>query len=417
MPNIFCPSSKASANSRNSRPEGWRKLAQALIAACWLLMAQACLASTNLISAQLDERVVMIAAVSAAESVQLETTIYKPPGDGPFPLVIINHGKALGDPHLQPRDRFLVMSREFVKRGYAVVIPMRTGFAHSSGNYVEYACNMFDNGQAQANDVQAALNYFVGQNWVDKSRILVAGQSYGGLATLAFGMRDYPGVKGLLNFAGGLRIHGGGCDWQASLLSAFAEFGKRTRVPSLWFYGANDKHFNPELAARLHDAYAASGANAELVAFGNFKNDAHGMSGSWDGIKIWWPETEKFLQQIGMPSRQVVALIDENRLPKTDYAALDNIDAVPYLEDRGRAAYRAFLDKPMPRAFAVSASGAWSWAEDGDDPAQKVIANCEKNSAAPCKLYAVNGDVVWSDATQTAGAADSQEDNQETTGK
>lgn len=397
------------------KPYRARKMVVTLITTCALMIAHSCPAVPGLVAAPLDEKVVMIPVVSGAESVQLETTIYKPPGAGPFPLVVMNHGKALGNPHLQPRDRFLVVSREFVKRGYAVVVPMRKGFAQSSGNYVEYACDMVDNGELQANDVQAALNYFVAQSWVDKTRILVAGQSYGGLAALAFGARGYPGVKGLLNFAGGLRIHGGDCDWRASLIDAFADYGKHTTIPSLWFYGANDQHFGPKLAARMHDAYARSGGHAELVAFGDFKNDAHGMSGSWDGVKIWWPETEKFLKKIGMPTEQVIALIDENHIPKTDYAALDNIEAVPYLKDNGRDAYRTFLAKSMPRAFALSSTGAWSWAEDGDDPAEEVIANCEKHSAAPCKLYAVNGDVVWADnATQMVAATSGAK---ETTGK
>jgi len=402
MPNFSLRKHEAKTNHSSTR-SNW--IAIACAAVCALIGAPACLANPSPITAPLDERVVMIPVVSQLKRVQLETTIYKPPGDGPFPLLIMNHGKALGNPNAQPRDRFLALSREFVKRGYAVVVPMRQGFAQSGGNYVEHGCDMLANGQTQANDVQAALNYFVGQSWVDRNQILVAGQSYGGLATLAFGMRNYPGVKGLINFAGGLRMHGGDCRWQSSLIDAFAEFGRQTPLPSLWFYGANDKHFNRELAARMYGAYVHSGGNAELVAFGNFKNDAHGMMSSWDGVKIWWPETEKFLKRIGMPTEQVVALVDDNRVPKTDYAALDDIDAVPYLKDKGRHAYRAFLGKPTPRAFAVSASGAWSWAEDGDDPAEAVIASCEKHSTAPCKLYAVNHDVVWPDATQEAAVA------------
>jgi len=241
------------------------------------------------------------------EFIRLETTVYKPEGEGPFPLLIMNHGKALGNPHSQVRDRAVIISSEFIKRGYAVVIPMRKGFAKSSGNYVETPCNMKNNGQLQANDLQAALNYLVTQNWVDKNRIVVAGQSYGGLATMAFGARAFPGVKGLINFAGGLRIHGSSCPWQSSLVNAFAAFGKQTSIPSLWFYGANDSHFNPELAAKMHQAYVDAGGNAKLIAFGEFKKDAHTMSGSWDGIKIWWPETAQFLQSIGMPTDSIVA--------------------------------------------------------------------------------------------------------------
>lgn len=372
-------------------------------------------AGKGLIAAAFDERVVMIPAVSGSESVQLETTIYKPPGDGPFPLVVMNHGKALGNPHMQSRDRFVALSREFVKRGYAVVIPMRKGFAHSSGNYVEYACDMRSNGQAQADDLQAALAYIVKQKWADKNRIVVAGQSYGGLTAVAFGTRNFPGVRGLINFAGGLRIYGGDCDWQSSLVDAFAAYGSHTDLPSLWFYGANDSHFSPTLVQRMYNAYNTSGGRAELVAFGPFKNDAHGMSGSWDGVKIWWPEAEKFLQRIGMPTQQVIALTDDNRMPKTDFASLDDVGAVPYLKEGGREAYRAFLGKSLPRAFAVSETGAWSWAEDGDDPVAQALANCEKHSPTPCRLYAVDKDVVWSDIAppQMAGVPG----DKETTGK
>jgi dienelactone hydrolase len=360
------------------------------------VITNTCFAKAALVPAKLDEQVVMIPVGYGAAGVQLETTIFKPPGPGPFPLVIMNHGKALGNPHSQARDRFIVLSKEFVKRGYAVVIPMRKGFSKSTGDYVEHVCDMAANGQDQANDLQNALEYVVRQSWADKDRIVVAGQSYGGLATMAFGTRHFPGVKGLINFAGGLRIHGGSCEWQANLVAAFGEFGAKTNIPSLWFYGENDSHFDPALASRMHDAYVRSGNQARLVAFGPFKKDAHGMSSSPAGVRVWWPETEKFLAQIGMPTEETVALTDELKKPKTDFAALDNVDAIPYLKEKGRAAYREFLGQPMPRAFAVSSSGAWSWAEDGEDPAAQVLANCQKSSVQPCKLYAINSDVVWS---------------------
>lgn len=348
---------------------------------------------TLVLDPALNEEIMMVMA-SPAATVQLETTIFKPPGTGPFPLVVMNHGKEPGDPKLQKRDRFLALSREFVKRGYAVVVPMRTGFAHSTGEYTEFNCNMTSNGQLQADDLQNVLNYFRAQNWVDKERIIVAGQSYGGLATIAFGTRNYPGVRGLINFAGGLRTTGG-CDWQQSLVNAFSEYGGQSQLPSLWFYGENDTYFNHTLAYKLHDAYVQKGGNAKLIAYGPFKNDAHAMVGSRDGVRIWWPETERFLQQIGMPTEEVVALPETPSVPPSDYAALDNIDALPYVTDKGREAYRSFLSKSLPRAFAISPTGGWSWAEEGDDPVQRVLANCEKNSGQACKLYAVDDYVVW----------------------
>jgi dienelactone hydrolase len=346
----------------------------------------------------LNEQVVMIPSHSTGDDVQLETTIFKPPGNGPFPLVVMNHGKALGNPRAQGRDRFVVISREFVRRGYAVVIPMRKGFSKSTGDYVDAGCNMTAHGQNQADDLQGTLEYLQTQNWVDRDHIIVAGQSYGGLTAMAFGTRHFPGVRGLINFAGGLRMHGGNCGWQESLVKAFASYGAKSDLPSIWFYGENDNHFGPDLAARMHDAYVQAGGHAKLVAYGPFKKDAHAMSGSRDGVKIWWPDTEKFLKEIGMPTEPVLALGDEIKVPKTEFATIDNVDAVPYLKDKAREQYNVFLSKPFPRAFAVSSTGAWSWAEDGDDPVEQAMLDCQQNSTQPCKLYAVDNNVVWEEA-------------------
>ena len=338
----------------------------------------------------------MLPVVSGGRNVALEATVYRPPGLGPFPVLIMNHGKARGDPHQQERDRFIAISREFVKRGYAVVVPMRTGFARSGGRYVDDGCDMERNGRTQADDIQGIVNYLKQQAWIDDTRMLVAGQSQGGLAALAYGTRNVAGIRGIINFAGGLRTDSGPCHWQAALIVAFAGYGSVSRIPSLWFYGANDSYFNPALANAMHQAYVRGGAPAQLVAFGAFKQDAHTAAGSRDGVSIWWPETAHFLTRIGMPTEEVLSLRAQPRLPGTAFAAIDNVDAIPYIQQQGREQYRVFLGKPAPRAFAVSTSGGWSWAEDGDDPAERVLASCRRSSGEACRLYAIDDDVVWS---------------------
>jgi dienelactone hydrolase len=360
-------------------------------------------AHATALDARLNEQVVMVPTANGA---MLETTVFRPPGAGPFPLLVMNHGKQPGDPRLQPRDRFYYMSREFVRRGYAVMVPMRTGFSRSSGDYMDYGCNMTGNGYLQAMDLRATIAYARSQDWIDGDRILVAGQSYGGLATLAAGAGALPGVRGLLNFAGGLRADGGECQWKTALIEAFAAYGSRSTLPSLWFYGANDSYFNHELAGRLHQAYVAAGGQAQLVAYDAFKHDAHGMVGSRDGFAVWWPQARGFLQRLGMPTEEVVAIAEDAPIPRSDFAAVSDIDSVPFLRERGREAYRAFLAKSTPRAFAVSASGAWSWAEEGEDPAGRVLRACQANSQQPCRLYAVDDYVVWSnDAAVPANVA------------
>ena len=356
------------------------------------------LVSAESLDSTINEQVTMLPVTVNGAAFEFETTLFKPPGDGPFPLLIMNHGKERGDPHKQKRDRFLAISREFVKRGYAVAIPMRRGFSRSTGSYTDFGCNMAENGRLQADDIEAALTALIKISWIDREQIIVGGQSYGGLAAMAFGMRPFPGVRALLNFSGGLRIDGQGCDWKNSLVQAFASYSKNTSLPSLWFYGENDSYFDHNLAKRLYSAYQSAGFTPQLHAFGKFKNDAHGMAGSHDGVSIWLPETESFLHRVGLPAHPTINVAKSVRPPATNYSELDNVSAVPYLSNTGRLGYRDYLKKTSPRAFALSSSGQWSWASEGDDPADRALVACQKNSTTPCQLYSIDNDIVWSES-------------------
>ena len=353
---------------------------------------------------RLNEQIVMVPAGPGGRDM-LETTIFRPSGPGPFPLLLMNHGKQEGPARQQKRERFIYMATEFVRRGYAVMLPMRSGFALSTGAYRDYGCDMTANGLAQASDVLDALAYARRQSWVDPERIVVAGQSYGGLATMALTSASLPGVRGLLNFSGGLRVDKPVCDWQSSLARAYATFGAGSHLPSLWLYGANDSYFGPQLAQRWYQSYTGSGGKAELFAYGDFKRDAHLTLGSRDGVAIWLPVVERFLASINMPTQAVYSVIDPSPPPETHFASLDDVSAVPYLADQGRAAYRAFLGKQLPRAFAVSETGAWGWAEEGESPGYRALVSCQQSSSKPCHLYLVDDSVVWSGGGHAGNAS------------
>ena len=85
------------------------------------------------------------------------------------------------------------------------------------------------------------------------------------------------------------------------------------------------------------------------------------------------------------------------------FAAIDDVDAIPYLGDRGRAGYRDWLTKGTPRAFALAANGRWA-ATSGSkpldseapvDPVERAVWLCNRSAGLPCRLYAVNNVVVW----------------------
>ena len=367
------------------------------------------------LAGNMNEQIVRI-PVDAAGTVTLEATIYKPDGKGPFPLVVFNHGKIEGDPRAQPRSRPLSFAREFVRRGYVVVAPNREGFAESGGTYRQEGCDVEKNGTAQADDVKATIAYMSNQSYVDASHIVVAGTSHGGLTTIAYGMAAAPGVRGLINFSGGLRQDA--CTgWQNNLTHAFEQYGQAVHVPSLWIYGDNDSVWGSELAKRMYAGYTQHGAPAQMVDFGDYKNDAHRLVVDRDGVRVWWPSVEAFLERIGMPTH-VRYEVQAPPVPQaTGYAAIDEVNAVPYVDAAGRAAYRAFLNQYPTRAFAVSSSGAWSWAEGGDNPMSVALANCRKeNGDSPCRLYAVDNRVVWNDksaeTSQTAASPNQAEANE-----
>jgi hypothetical protein len=84
---------------------------------------------------------------------------------------------------------------------------------------------------------------------------------------------------------------------------------------------------------------------------------------------------------------------------------LDDVASVPYLTERGREGYRNWLTRPLPRAFAVSADGVWSatWGRVPLNPAmpidtaERALVQCNAKSRSQCRLYAVDGEVVWKD--------------------
>ena len=330
--------------------------------------------------------------------VDLETTVFRPEGAGPFPVVIINHGKDTGNNHLQPRARYLPATREFLQRGYVVVVPMRQGFSKSGGAALGEGCNIGANGDAQADEIRPVVAWVEKQSWADASRMVMLGQSHGGLTTMAYAQQPHPGFKLFVNFAGGLK-YTNNCMWELALKDAYARYGANTRIPSLWFYGENDSYFPPEVIGPAYQAYVQAGGQAEMVAFGPFGKDAHGMFSSYGGLPIWWSRVEDKLKAVNLPIAVIHPQYARTKRVVTPaasgFAPLEDIDKLPHVRQTGRDGYSMFLKSASPRAFAIAPSGAWGWANGGGDPLQRALDNCNRIGKGACRLYAVDEQVVW----------------------
>lgn len=239
------------------------------------------------------------------------------------------------------------------------------------------------------------------QPWADANRILVIGQSHGGLASLALAGQDVSGVRAILNFAGGLRGTGSDyCHWESALKSAFSSYGSDAKIDSLWFYGSNDSLFEPAMVQELYRRYTEAGGKAELDAYGTFQRDAHGMFGSRSGFDtVWWPKAKPFLSAHGLPVEIVFPdrYSDLPSPPASGFADAHDATAIPHLSDKCREAYKNIFDAGAnPKAFAISDDGHCGWAADYGEASVNALNACAQlGKAGTCKLYRVNDNVVW----------------------
>jgi dienelactone hydrolase len=328
---------------------------------------------------------------------RLIVTLLYPDGPGPFPLAVLNHGAAgIGNnPAKQARWRGAFASYYFLSRGYAVLLPMLRGYAGSEGRIHDEGCDFAEVARGNAQDINAVINAMATQPEIDASRIVVAGQSFGGLNTLGFGTLNRAGVVGLVNFNGGLITSR--CDHsEHALVDTAGKLGAATHVPSIWLYGTTDHLFRTDLWHDVYNAYVTAGGQAELVNIGYFFTDSHEFLGYPEALPTWVPRVDAFLQRIGMPHNAVFPDYLPSAWPsKSGYAALDDVDKVPYLNDALRDQYRKFLDRKFPRAVAISPTGDLAAASGGFDPVATVLKVCGTKFKRSCNVYAIDDDVVW----------------------
>ncbi len=132
-----------------------------------------------------------------ADGLSLVGYVYKPAGNGPFPVYIWNHGSDR-DPH-----HGAMLAKFFVPHGFVLFAPIRSGHGDNPGTYIMDAQrklgditspSVFREVMAlheRANDdTVAAYQWITRQPYVDAKRIVVAGGSFGGIQVLLMAERD-----------------------------------------------------------------------------------------------------------------------------------------------------------------------------------------------------------------------------------
>ncbi len=256
-------------------------------------------------AAPVDESVLRVPVIFGLEQAYIDVTVFRPEGEGPFPLLVLSHGspRSAEERREQGRQRLAAQSERFVAMGFAVLVPTRRGYGESGGDWAEAygACDAPDYyaaGLETARDLRAAVDAVRGEAWADAGRIVLAGQSAGGFGSVAAASAPFEGLVGVINFAGGRGSLGPRqvCG-EERLVEAMARYGRGSRVPGLWIYSRNDLFFGPQLARRMHRAFVASGGRAEFYEAPPIGLDGHGYFAR--AMDHWLPRVERFLERVG----------------------------------------------------------------------------------------------------------------------
>ena len=123
--------------------------------------------------------------------------VYKPPGDGPFPVVVSIHG----GPEGQSRPFFSSTYQMWMDTlGVAVVVPNVRGSAGYGKTYLG-----LDNGfkrEDSVKDIGALLDWIAAERDLDASRVAVFGGSYGGYMVLASAVHFSDKLKAAVDIVG-----------------------------------------------------------------------------------------------------------------------------------------------------------------------------------------------------------------------
>ncbi|MGA3159932.1 MAG: prolyl oligopeptidase family serine peptidase [Terracidiphilus sp.] len=269
---------------------------------------------------------------------------------GKHPLVVITHGNA-PSPEAQPLMnpwQQLPQALWFARRGWVALVVVRRGNGFSGGEDDTHhgarcpQTNYQQAGEYTAEDMRIAIDYARKLPQVDDTRILAAGVSAGGFATVALTAKAPPGLVAAINFAGGRGSQAthSACN-MGDLVNAFRSFGKTSRIPMLWIYAENDKYFPPEQAQKFEAAFRSKGGQDQFVLAPAIGQNGHML---FNRVEAWSATVDDFLK-----AKKLAPLADLLPEPKPP-----NVMPPAGLSESGLQAFESYLLQGPHRAFATS---------------------------------------------------------------
>jgi dienelactone hydrolase len=233
--------------------------------------------------------------------------LFRPAGDGPFPLALIAHASTQNVLRRaqMPQPEYRALTAYLVARGYAVLVPERPGHGATGGKYLEDQggcdeANYSRSGYATADSIKAALNYLLAQPFVRQNATVIVGHSAGAWGALAMAGEDPKLVSAIVAFAPGRGGHANDAPNQVcaphTLIEAAREFGDEARVPVIWLVASNDSYFSPDLSKQMVDAFRAGGDKVDFRVLPAFGSEGHWLAETDGAEKVFGPVLDAALK-------------------------------------------------------------------------------------------------------------------------
>ncbi len=230
----------------------------------------------------------------------LKGYFYRPPGEGPFPCMVTNHGSTIAQGTTdvcRPGVAALLMSW-----GIASFLPHRRGYGNSpgmpwreqvTGEYgtEEYDTNLARRLDEESDDVVAALDTMLRRPDVDGDHVGVMGSSFGGTVTLL-------GAAKSARFRCAVEFAGAAMNWERAprLRAVMLDAAARLTQPIFFMQAANDYSAGPtiDLAASLEGTDKVVQSKV-YPAFGLTKDEGHLLY--IQGPAFWGDDVRRFLER------------------------------------------------------------------------------------------------------------------------
>jgi dienelactone hydrolase len=195
----------------------------------------------------------------------LHAQLYKPDGDGPFPVVIALHGcGGLAGPSEPVQPRYRDWAEQLLKAGHAVLLPDSYGSRELGPQCRAHERRVLARRERVA-DIMASRQWLLQQPWAERDRISLLGWANGASAML-WAVRPQPpsrkvdpDFRSAIAFYPDCRISSG-LGWSA-------------RVPTLLLIGARDDISSPPACRQMVDGARGRSALARIVVYPGAAHD------------------------------------------------------------------------------------------------------------------------------------------------